>query len=64
MVWRKDTLVVAPFFSGVVQVFNTKNKEEENEYEEMASLVGNFRKIDAMAVYENLVATAETRIVK
>ena len=27
MIWRKDTLVLAPFFSGVVQVFNTNNRE-------------------------------------
>ena len=64
MIWKKDTLVLAPFFSGVVQVFNTNNKDDKSEYEEMASLVGNFRKIDAMALYENLVATAETRVVK
>ena len=64
MIWKKDTLVLAPFFSGVVQVFNTGTRDDKTEYEEMASLVGNFRKIDAMALYENLVATAETRVVK
>ena len=63
LVWRKDILVVAPLYSGVVQVFNT-NISSNNNYEEMTSLVGNFRKIDALAVYENIVATAETRTVK
>ena len=55
--------MVAPLYSGVVQVFNT-NISSNNNYEEMTSLVGNFRKIDALAVYENIVATAETRTVK
>ena len=69
---------MAPLYSGVVQVFNTNNTISNNtvsnntisnnssssSYEEMASLVGSFRKIDAVAVYENVVATAETRTVK
>ena len=71
LAWRKDILLVAPLYSGVVQVFNTNNTISNNtisnsnsSYEEMASLVGSFRKIDAVAVYENVVATAETRTVK
>ena len=71
LAWRKDILLVAPLYSGVVQVFNTNNTISSNNnnnnnssYEEMASLVGSFRKIDAVAVYENVVATAETRTVK
>ena len=69
LAWRKDILLVAPLYSGVVQVFNTNNNTISNNnsnssYEEMASLVGSFRKIDAVAVYENVVATAETRTVK
>ena len=60
--WRKEALVVAPLYSGVVQVFNTKTAA--GGYEEGEGLVGGFRKIDAIAVYENLVATAETRTVK
>ena len=66
LAWRKDILLVAPLYSGVVQVFNTNNTNNNNNssYEEMASLVGSFRKIDAVAVYENVVATAETRTVK
>ena len=73
LAWRKDILLVAPLYSGVVQVFNTNNTISSNSnsnnsnnssYEEMASLVGSFRKIDAVAVYENVVATAETRTVK
>ena len=54
--------MVAPLYSGVVQVFNTKTAA--GGYEEGEGLVGGFRKIDAIAVYENLVATAETRTVK
>ena len=70
LAWRKDILLVAPLYSGVVQVFNTNNtisnsnNNNNSNYEEMASLVGSFRKIDAVAVYENVVATAETRTVK
>ena len=71
LAWRKDILLVAPLYSGVVQVFNTNNtisnssnSSNSSNYEEMASLVGSFRKIDAVAVYENVVATAETRTVK
>ena len=69
LAWRKDILLVAPLYSGVVQVFNTNNtnnnsNNSNSNYEEMASLVGSFRKIDAVAVYENVVATAETRTVK
>ena len=73
LAWRKDILLVAPLYSGVVQVFNTNNtisnssnsnNSSNSSYEEMASLVGSFRKIDAVAVYENVVATAETRTVK
>ena len=75
LAWRKDILLVAPLYSGVVQVFNTNNtisnssnnnntNSNNSSYEEMASLVGSFRKIDAVAVYENVVATAETRTVK
>ena len=70
LAWRKDILLVAPLYSGVVQVFNTNtnssnnNNNSNSSYEEMASLVGSFRKIDAVAVYENVVATAETRTVK
>ena len=73
LAWRKDILLVAPLYSGVVQVFNTNNSSStssnnnsnnNSNYEEMASLVGSFRKIDAVAVYENVVATAETRTVK
>jgi len=56
--WRKDTLICAPLYSGVVQVFNTSN------YEEKQSLVGFFRKIDAISSFENLVATAETRTIR
>ena len=62
LTWRKEVLVVAPLYSGVVQVFNTKT--ENGGYEESEGLVGSFRKIDAIAVYENIVATAESRTVK
>ena len=62
LTWRKEVLVVAPLYSGVVQVFNTKT--ETGGYEESEGLVGGFRKIDAIAVYENIVATAESRTVK
>ena len=55
-------LVVAPLYSGVVQVFNTKT--EDGGYEEGEGLVGGFRKIDAIAVYENIIATAESKTVK
>ena len=54
--------MVAPLYSGVVQVFNTKT--ETGGYAESEVLVGGFRKIDAIAVYENIVATAESRTVK
>jgi len=62
LAWRKEALVVAPLYSGVVQVFNTKT--ETGGYEEGEGLVGSFRKIDAIAVFENIVATAESRTVK
>ena len=62
LTWRKEVLVVAPLYSGVVQVFNTKT--ETGGYEEGEGLVGGFRKIDAIAVYENIVATAESKTVK
>jgi len=39
-------------------VFNTTN------YEEKQSLVGFFRKIDAVAAFENLAVTAETRTIR
>ena len=73
LVWKKESLLCAPLYSGVVQVrldtvmlwlpgavqvFNTA------EYEEKSSLVGFFRKIDALATFENLAATAETRTVR
>jgi len=60
MVWRKDFLLVAPLYSGVVQIFTTAN----SDYKESESLVGNFRKIDALATYENLVATGEEKHVR
>jgi len=58
LIWKKDILISAPLYSGVVQVFNTAN------YEEKQSLVGFFRKIDAVASFENLAATAETRTIR
>jgi len=58
LIWKKDTLISAPLYSGVVQVFNT------NTYEEKQSLVGFFRKIDALAAFENLAVTAETRTIR
>jgi len=58
LIWKKDTLISAPLYSGVVQVFNTTN------YEEKQSLVGFFRKIDAVAAFENLAVTAETRTIR
>ena len=60
MVWRKDFLLVAPLYSGVIQIFNTSY----SNYEESGNLVGKFRKIDALATYENLVATAEDKQVR
>jgi len=62
LVWKKDILAVAPLYSGVVQVYDTNNSN--SSFEEMPSLVGAFRKIDSIAVYEDILATAETRIVK
>ena len=38
LAWRKEALVVAPLYSGVVQVFNTKT--ETGGYEEGEGLVG------------------------
>jgi WD40 repeat protein len=58
LIWKKDTLISAPLYSGVVQVFNT------NTYEEKQSLVGFFRKIDAVSAFENLAVTAETRTIR
>ena len=58
LIWKKDILISAPLYSGVVQVFDTSN------YEEKQSLVGFFRKIDAVASFENLAATAETRTIR
>merc|ERR1712227_130065 len=60
LVWRKDLLVVAPLYSGVVQIFSTAS----NNYQEQPSLIGSFRKIDALATYENLVATGEEKHVR
>jgi len=60
LVWRKDFLLAAPLYSGVVQIFST----EPSKYEETGSLSGNFRKIDALATYENLVATAEEKYIR
>jgi len=60
MVWRKDFLLVAPLYSGVIQIFNTSY----SNYEESGNLVGKFRKIEALATFENLVATAEDKQVR
>lgn len=60
LVWRKDFLLVAPLYSGVIQIFST----DHSKYEETGSLAGNFRKIDALATFENLVATAEEKHVR
>ena len=60
MVWRKDFLLVAPLYSGVIQIFSTSY----SNYEESGNLVGKFRKIEALATFENLVATAEDKQVR
>jgi len=60
LIWRKDILVVAPLFTGVVQVFDTAS----SSYKEREPLIGALRKIDALAAFENLAATAESRTIR
>jgi len=58
LVWRKDTLLTAPLYTGIIQVFDTTTHEEK------PSLCGAIRRVDAVAVYESLVATGETQMVR
>ena len=59
LLWQKNNLLLtAPLFSGILMAFDA------DEGKEMAPLVGNIRRIDAIAVYENLCATGESQAIR
>ena len=58
LLWQKNLLLTAPLYSGVIQAIDTEKERE------LKSIVGSIRRIDAVAVYENLCATGEGRWVK
>ncbi len=59
LMWQKcGTIVVAPLYSGVILSFEAATGKS------LPSVSGNIRRIDAIAVHENLCTTAETQEVK
>ena len=51
-------LLTAPLYSGVVQAVDSEKEVE------IRTLVGSIRRIDAVALYDALIATAEARWAK
>jgi WD40 repeat protein len=59
LLWRSSNLLLAaPLFSGILMAFDPKEGTKK------APLVGSIRRIDAIAVYENLCATGENQSVR
>lgn len=57
--WRPDNVVIAaPIYSGIIMPFDTSNGKV------LSPVVGQIRRIDAMAVYKNLCATGETQVLR
>ena len=59
LLWQSNNLLLtAPLFSGILMAFDADKGTE------LAPLVGNIRRIDAIAVYENLCATGESQAIR
>ena len=58
LIWKSNVLLTAPLYSGVVQAVDSEKERE------IRTLVGSIRRIDAVALYDSLIATAEARWVK
>ena len=59
LLWQTSNLLLAaPLFSGILMAFDPEKGTEK------APLVGNIRRIDAIAVYENLCATGESQTIR
>ncbi|TRY61034.1 hypothetical protein TCAL_08469 [Tigriopus californicus] len=58
LIWKEGILVTAPTYSGIIQVFNTDRETR------VGTVVGNLRRIDAIAMYNQLIVTAEGKMIK
>ena len=59
LLWQQSNLLLtAPLFSGILMAFDAEKGTE------LSPLVGNIRRIDAIAVYENLCATGESQAIR
>ena len=59
LLWQTSNLLLAaPLFSGILMAFDPEKGTEKTP------LVGNIRRIDAIAVYENLCATGESQTIR
>ena len=59
LLWQQSNLLLtAPLFSGILMAFDAEKGTE------LPPLVGNIRRIDAIAVYENLCATGESQAIR
>ena len=58
MAWEDSTLVTAPTYSGIIQIFDTDTETKTG------SIVGSLRRIDDLAINHKLIATAEGKYIK
>jgi len=57
--WRPDNIVIAaPIYSGIIMPFDISNGKI------LTPVVGQIRRIDAMAVFKNLCATGEAQMLR